>query len=68
MKIMFHMMNEARLDVGFMGFCNATTAFLHALNFARERIQGKDLADGKNPEAPRYPSSGTPTCAACCCG
>jgi len=55
MKIMFHMMNEARLDVGFMGFCHATAAFLHALNFARERIQGKDLADGKNAEAPSVP-------------
>ncbi len=55
MKIMFHMMNEARLDVGFMGFCNATAAFLYAVNFARERIQGKDLADGKNAEAPSVP-------------
>jgi alkylation response protein AidB-like acyl-CoA dehydrogenase len=55
MKIMFHMMNEARLDVGFMGFCNATAAFLHAVNFARERIQGKDLADGKSSEAPPVP-------------
>jgi alkylation response protein AidB-like acyl-CoA dehydrogenase len=55
MKIMFHMMNEARLDVGYMGFCHATTAFLHALRFARERIQGKDLADGKNAEAPSVP-------------
>ena len=51
MTIMFHMMNEARLDVGFMGFCNATAAFLHAVNFARERIQGKDLAEGKSSEA-----------------
>ena len=55
MKIMFHMMNEARLDVGFMGFCNATAAFLHAVNFARERIQGKDLADGKDAAAPPVP-------------
>lgn len=55
MKIMFHMMNEARLDVGFMGFCQATHAFLHAVNFARERIQGRDLADGKNAEAPSVP-------------
>nr|WP_155320530.1 acyl-CoA dehydrogenase [Desulfosarcina alkanivorans] len=55
MKIMFHMMNEARLDVGFMGFCNATAAFLYAVNFARERIQGRDLADGKNADAPSVP-------------
>ena len=55
MKIMFHMMNEARLDVGFMGFCNASTAFLYAVNFARERIQGRDLADGNNAEVPSVP-------------
>ncbi|MBC2744165.1 MAG: acyl-CoA dehydrogenase [Desulfosarcina sp.] len=55
MKIMFNMMNEARLDVGFMGFCNATAAYLYAVNFARERIQGRDLADGKNAEAPSVP-------------
>jgi hypothetical protein len=48
-------MNEARLDVGFMGLCHATAAFLHALNFSRERIQGKDLADGKNAQAPSVP-------------
>lgn len=55
MKIMFHMMNEARLDVGFMGFCNGTAAFMQAVNFARERIQGRDLDDGKNAEAPSVP-------------
>ncbi len=55
MTIMFHMMNEARLDVGFMGFCHASAAFLHAVNFARERIQGRDLADGKDANAPSVP-------------
>ncbi|MGD9310116.1 MAG: acyl-CoA dehydrogenase, partial [Desulfosarcina sp.] len=55
MKIMFHMMNEARLDVGFMGFCHASASYLHAVNFARQRIQGRDLADGKNVEAPSVP-------------
>ena len=55
MKIMFQMMNEARLDVGFMGFCNASAGFLYAVNFSRERIQGKDLADGRKAEAPSVP-------------
>lgn len=55
MKIMFHMMNEARLDVGFLAFSFASAAYLYAVNFARERIQGKDLADGKNPDAPSVP-------------
>ena len=55
MKIMFHMMNEARLDVGFQGFAHATAAYLYALNYARQRLQGKDLASGKDPDAPQVP-------------
>ncbi|UCF92166.1 MAG: acyl-CoA dehydrogenase [Desulfobacterales bacterium] len=52
MKIMFYMMNEARLGVGFQAFNYASQAYLYALNYARERIQGRDLAAGKNAEAP----------------
>lgn len=44
MAIMFHMMNEARLDVGAQGFTHGSAAYLHALNYARERRQGRDLA------------------------
>ncbi len=55
MKIMFHMMNEARLDVGFQGFAHATTAYLYALDYARQRRQGRDLAAGKDPEAQAVP-------------
>jgi alkylation response protein AidB-like acyl-CoA dehydrogenase len=47
MHIMFHMMNEARLDVGFMGFCHASAAYLHALNYAKERLQGRELGQPK---------------------
>ncbi|MEK6192834.1 MAG: acyl-CoA dehydrogenase family protein, partial [Deltaproteobacteria bacterium] len=42
MRIMFHMMNEARLGVGCQGFNHATTAYLYAVNYARERLQGRD--------------------------
>jgi alkylation response protein AidB-like acyl-CoA dehydrogenase len=55
MQVMFHMMNAARLDVGFQGFCNASAAYMEALNYARERKQGKDLTEGKNPDAPQVP-------------
>jgi len=55
MKIMFYMMNEARLGVGFQAFNYASTAYLYALNYARERIQGRDLAAGKDPDAPQVP-------------
>jgi alkylation response protein AidB-like acyl-CoA dehydrogenase len=53
MKIMFYMMNEARLGVGFQAFNYASTAYLYALNYARERIQGRDLESGKDPDAPQ---------------
>ncbi|MFZ1985926.1 MAG: acyl-CoA dehydrogenase [Desulfatitalea sp.] len=58
MKVMFHMMNEARLSVGFQAFCHASVAYQYALNYARERIQGKDMTGGKNsPSVPiiRHP-------------
>ena len=55
LAIMFHMMNEARLSVGFQGSTTASLAYLYALDYARQRIQGKDLAEGKNPEAQSIP-------------
>ncbi|WP_022667057.1 acyl-CoA dehydrogenase [Desulfospira joergensenii] len=51
MKAMFLMMNEARRLVGFQGFACATTAYMYALDYARNRIQGKDLLEMMNPEA-----------------
>jgi alkylation response protein AidB-like acyl-CoA dehydrogenase len=55
MKIMFHMMNEARLDVGFQGLNAGSCAYLYALDYARQRLQGRDLAAGKDPDAPQVP-------------
>ncbi|MBW1961482.1 MAG: acyl-CoA dehydrogenase [Deltaproteobacteria bacterium] len=55
MRAMFHMMNEARLLVGLQGFAFATTSYMYALNYARERIQGKNLLQIKDPEAPSVP-------------
>jgi len=37
---MFHMMNEQRLLVGLQGLAQGSTAYLHALNYAKERLQG----------------------------
>lgn len=55
MKIMFQMMNEARLGVGLQGASLASTAYLHALSYAKERIQGSDISEFRNPEAPKVP-------------
>jgi len=48
MMIMFHMMNEARLKVGFQGFIHGSAAYQYALSYARERRQGYDLDKGKS--------------------
>ncbi len=53
MKVMFHMMNEARLGVGAIGLFNGSCAYLYALDYARQRVQGRDLADMLSPDAPQ---------------
>ncbi len=53
MKVMFQMMNEARLVVGLQGLCSGSIAYLHALQYTKDRIQGSSLMEFKNPNAPR---------------
>jgi len=48
-------MNEARIAVGLQSVAGASIAYLHALNYAKERLQGSSLLEMKNPEAPRVP-------------
>ncbi len=55
MRVMFHMMNEARLGVGHQAFMHASTAYLYALGYARERIQGRSLENFANHDAPSVP-------------
>lgn len=52
MRAMFLMMNEARLLVGMQGFACATASYMNAVNYAKERIQGKSLLEFMNPDAP----------------
>ena len=52
MRAMFLMMNEARLLVGMQGFCCASPSYMNAVNYARERIQGKNLLQMMDPNAP----------------
>jgi len=51
MKIMFKMMNEARFNVGFQAFTYASSAYLYAADYAKKRVQGKDVEAGKNSPA-----------------
>jgi alkylation response protein AidB-like acyl-CoA dehydrogenase len=51
---MFHMMNEARISVGLGAAMLGYTAYLHALDYARGRPQGRPLgATGKDPAQPQ---------------
>lgn len=52
MQIMFYMMNESRLNVGFQAYCYASTAYLYASDYAKQRIQGKDLLAPKGGDSP----------------
>jgi alkylation response protein AidB-like acyl-CoA dehydrogenase len=55
MKVMFHMMNEERQGVGMMGVGMSTAAYLHALSYAKERMQGVNIMNMKDPNAPQVP-------------
>ncbi|HLM52933.1 MAG TPA: acyl-CoA dehydrogenase [Pseudoxanthomonas sp.] len=51
---MFHMMNEARIGVGLGAVALGYTGYLHALDYARQRPQGRPVgAAGKDPGSPQ---------------
>jgi alkylation response protein AidB-like acyl-CoA dehydrogenase len=54
-KLMFHLMNAARIDVGLQGLAAAGAAHQQALGYARERLQSRHWKELKNPEAPQVP-------------
>ena len=51
---MFHMMNEARIGVGMGAVMLGYAGYLHSLDYARNRPQGR-LPSGKDPRAPQVP-------------
>ena len=55
MSQMFQMMNGARIAVGIQGVSVASSAYLNALSYARERKQGASIRNFKDPAAPRVP-------------
>ncbi|WP_299676583.1 acyl-CoA dehydrogenase C-terminal domain-containing protein [uncultured Roseobacter sp.] len=55
MRAMFTMMNEARLGVGMQGVSQAEAAYQNALDYAKDRLQGRDVTGVKNPEGPADP-------------
>ena len=55
MRQMFRMMNFARIAVGVQGLAVAGSAYLNALEYARERKQGPSIKNWKDPNAPKVP-------------
>ena len=55
MRAMFTMMNEARLGVGMQGLSQAEVAYQNALEYAKDRLQGRDVTGTKNPDGPADP-------------
>jgi len=55
MKVMFQMMNEARLGVGVQALVHASAAYLYALDYARQRHQGRALDKMMEKDAPQVP-------------
>ncbi len=55
LKAMFVMMNEARLGTGLQGLAIGTAAYQAAVEFARDRLQGRSLTGPKNPGGPADP-------------
>jgi alkylation response protein AidB-like acyl-CoA dehydrogenase len=55
LQAMFVMMNEARLGTGLQGLAIGSAAYQAAVEFARERLQGRSLSGPKNPEGPADP-------------
>ena len=53
MTIFFTMMNESRLIAARHAESIAATAYLHALNYSKERLQGKEISSP--PDSPQVP-------------
>jgi len=51
---MFHMMNEARISVGLGAAALGYTGYLHALDYAKTRVQGRSRSE-RNPSSPQIP-------------
>ncbi len=55
MRAMFTMMNEARIGVGMQGLAQAEVAYQNALEYAKDRLQGRAVTGDENPDGPADP-------------
>jgi alkylation response protein AidB-like acyl-CoA dehydrogenase len=50
LALMFVMMNEARIGVGIQGLSTASTSYLNALSYAKDRVQGSAVESFKEAD------------------
>lgn len=55
MQAMFTMMNEARIGTGIQGYCQASVAYQNAVEYAKDRLQGRAVTGAQNPDGPADP-------------
>ncbi|MDO5658394.1 MAG: acyl-CoA dehydrogenase C-terminal domain-containing protein [Paracoccus sp. (in: a-proteobacteria)] len=55
MRAMFTMMNEARMGVGLQGYAVAVPAYQNAVEYAKDRLQGRAVTGAENPNGPADP-------------
>jgi len=52
MKVMFQLVNRARLSTGMQGLDLASASYEHAVQYAKDRIQSRRIEEWNNPAAP----------------
>lgn len=55
LRAMFTMMNEARIGVGMQGLSQAAAAYDNAVEYARDRLQGRAVTGVEAPDKPADP-------------
>ena len=55
LRVMFVMMNEARMGVGMQGLAQSEVAYQNAVVYAKDRLQGRSLTGPKNEGGPADP-------------
>jgi len=60
LRIMFHMINGARMGTGLQALSYASAAYLLSVDYAKKRVQGRDLAHFRDVSEPSIPIIGHP--------
>ena len=53
MKVMFLLMNEARIGVGLQSLAISSTAYMHSIPYAKNRVQGADFTRMMEADPPK---------------